>query len=221
MLGERIFINVHVSLAFMKERVIVSYVRNHPVVVVDSNLAYAGITSSNSKFLLDENEKMARNLQEAKQEAKKSRQQSVGSIMAEMKKVILSKVSTLETTMQKLYDRFFTMHNVFVHVQGLQQWRKNLVQTLREIHVSIVHVQDWKMRYKGALLYFPKMTKPQAKLDKANVWMLIQNYEQLSPFINNIQASYALLYKSLDVMVRTHMIPSIGSLTEAKHKNQL
>lgn len=51
--------------------------------------------------------------------------------------------------------------------------------------------------------------------------MLIHNYDQLAPFVNSIQASYAWLYKSLDVMVRMDRTPSIDSLIEAKHKNQV
>ena len=77
------------------------------------------------------------------------------------------------------------------------------------------------MQYKGALLHLAKKMKPQAELEKANVRMLIQNYEYLAPFDNSIQASYARLYNSLDVMVRMNRIPSISALTEARHKNQV
>ena len=93
--------------------------------------------------------------------------------------------------MKKLYDRIFTMHKVVVHVHGLQQQSKKFVQTLRCIHATIAHVQEWTMWYKGAPLWFPNMMNLEVELDKANVWMLIQKYEQLVPFINNIQASYA------------------------------
>jgi len=63
--------------------------------------------------------------------------------------------------------------------------------------------------------------KLQAELDKAQIHMLIQNYEQLPPLITNIEASYSWLFKSLDVMVRTHKIPSIGSLVQTIKKNQV
>jgi len=39
--------------------------------------------------------------------------------------------------------------------------------------------------------------------------------------ITSIEASYARLYKDLDVMVRKYGTPSIGMLTEAKEKNQV
>ena len=57
----------HRSPAFMKERVIVSSVRKHPVALVDTTLAYVGDTSSNVKFLLSKNEKIEKNLQDARQ----------------------------------------------------------------------------------------------------------------------------------------------------------
>lgn len=50
---------------------------------------------------------------------------------------------------------------------------------------------------------------------------MIQNNKQLTSFIGSIQASYVRFYSSLDVLVRTHQIPSIGSLTKAKPKNQV
>jgi len=62
---------------------------------------------------------------------------------------------------------------------------------------------------------------PQIELDKENIQMQIQNYEQLALFISNIHASYAWLFKSFDVMVRTHSILTIGSLTVEKEKNQV
>ena len=40
--------------------------------------------------------------------------------MDEMRKVIFVEVSTLETTMQKLYDRFVTMHKAVVHLYDFQ-----------------------------------------------------------------------------------------------------
>ena len=63
--------------------------------------------------------------------------------------------------------------------------------------------------------------KPHVELDKAKVQMLIQNYDQLTPFVSSIHASHAQLYDNLDVMIRMNKIPSIGSLTESKHKNQV
>jgi len=47
---------------------------------------------------------------------------------------------TLETTMQKLYDKFVTAHKVIVCVHGLQQWSKEFVQTLRNTHATIAIV---------------------------------------------------------------------------------
>lgn len=52
--------------AFMKERVIVSDVRKHPVVTVDATKAYAEATSSNVKLLLVENDQREKELQVAK-----------------------------------------------------------------------------------------------------------------------------------------------------------
>lgn len=51
--------------------------------------------------------------------------------------------------------------------------------------------------------------------------MLIQKNKQLTSFIGSIQASYVPLFSSLDILVRTHHIPSVGSLTKAKPKNQV
>lgn len=81
----------------------------------------------------------------------------------------LAEVSTLGDTMWKLYDGFVTMHKAIVCVHGLQQQSKEFVQTLKNIHATIAHVQEWIMQYKGALLDLVKKMKPHAELEKAKV----------------------------------------------------
>ncbi len=50
-------------------------------------------------------------------------------------------------------------------------------------------------------------------MEKAQMQTLIQNIKQLASFIGNIQSSYARLYNSLDFLVKSHKIQSVGSLT--------
>jgi len=76
------------------------------------------------------------------------------------------------------------------------------------------------MRCKGAPLDLVKKMKPWVGLEKVKVHMLIQNNKQLAPSIGSIQASYVWLFSSLDVLVRTHQIPSVGSLTKAKSRTK-
>lgn len=77
------------------------------------------------------------------------------------------------------------------------------------------------MQYKGSSSELGKKTRQQAELEKSQVRMLIQSNKQLRSFIVNIQASYAWLYNSVDFMVKSHKILSLGSLTEAKGKNKV
>ena len=124
--------------------------------MADASKAYAEAMSSTIKFFLVENDRMENELQEAKQRTK----YSAGFAMPEMRKLTLAEVSTLETTMRKLYDRFVTMHKVVVHIFGSQRYSTKIIQTLRYIHNVIPHVHEWTMRYKGSLLHFPKIMKP-------------------------------------------------------------
>jgi len=59
------------------------------------------------------------------------------------------------------------------------------------------------------------------ELDKSRIRSLIQNYEELSPLITSVEASYSRLFRSLDVTVRKYGTSSIGMLTEAKENNQV
>ena len=86
-----------------------------------------------------------------------------------MKKTILVDISTLENTMQMLYNKFFPVHKAIVHLYDFQQQYAKTTKTLKDIHATITHVQEWKMRYKGALLYLHKMMKPQTELGKAQI----------------------------------------------------
>ena len=91
---------------------------------------------------------------QTRKEAKQLQASEYNAVFAlgEMRKAILVEVSTLEGTMRKLYDGVATVHKAVVCVHGLQQRSKEFVQTLKNIHASITHVQEWTMRYKGARL---------------------------------------------------------------------
>lgn len=75
------------------------------------------------------------------------------------------------------------------------------------------------MQYKGALHEMGKKTRQEEELEKSKVWMIVQNDKQFSSFVSNTQASYAQFYNSLDLFVKLHGIPSVGSLTETKNRN--
>ncbi len=59
--------DVHTSPVQFEERVIVSNMCKHPAALVDATKAYALATSSSVRFLIAENERMAKELQTAKQ----------------------------------------------------------------------------------------------------------------------------------------------------------
>ena len=87
--------DVHVSPAEFEERVIVSDVRRHPAALVDSTKSYVEATSSIVRFLIAENEHMAKELQVAK----KGGEQATASTIAELRREIMDEVSSLETFM--------------------------------------------------------------------------------------------------------------------------
>ena len=63
--------------------------------------------------------------------------------------------------------------------------------------------------------------KPRAVKLKACIWSQIQNYEELPQLITSFRASHARVFRSMDVFVCAHEIPSIGTLTEVKTKAQV
>jgi len=83
------------SPTHFEEQSIVSDVKRHPSSLADVTKAYTEAMSSSVKFLITDIECMAKKLQVARQ----SKEQSTGSTKVEMKKEILSKLSTLETIM--------------------------------------------------------------------------------------------------------------------------
>lgn len=113
------------------------------------------------------------------------------------------------------------MHKVFFQLQRLQlQWRE-FVTALKNVQAAIIYVHDWIMWYKEAPLTIVKMMKPQAKLEKEKVRVLIQNNKQLATFITNTQDAYSWFYNSLDLILRTHKIPSVSPITHTKSKHQV
>lgn len=78
----------------------------------EASKSYEKDTSLTVNFLIAKKDRMAKDLQEAK----KRREQSVGSTMEEMKKEILAEISTFETTIQTLYRKIFMVHKAVVHL---------------------------------------------------------------------------------------------------------
>jgi len=66
------------------------------------------------RFLIAENERMAKELQVAKKKEK----QATTSTRVELKKAILDDILSLVTIMQKLYFKFVTLHKSVVHLNG-------------------------------------------------------------------------------------------------------
>jgi len=64
--------NEHASLANFEERVIVSDVQRNPPSLVEATKAYAKAMSSSVKFLVAENEHMAKELQATREREEKS-----------------------------------------------------------------------------------------------------------------------------------------------------
>ena len=47
------------------------------------------------------------------------------------------------------------------------------------------------------------------------------NYEYLPQLITSMHASHAQVFKSMEVIVLTHVIPSLGTLTQVKTKKKV
>lgn len=100
---------------------IASDTRKHPNAIVEASLSYARSTSSNVKYLMTENEQLAKNLQATRKEAKQLQEitHNAVSALGDIRKVIFVEVSSLGETMQKLYDRFVTVHKEVFYLHGL------------------------------------------------------------------------------------------------------
>ena len=96
---------------------IVTDVHKHPAALVDATRVYAEATSSSVRFLIAENERMAKELEVAKQGG----DLVTMSAQAKLKKAMLDEVLSLDTVTRSLYSKFGTVHQVVVHLHGWQQ----------------------------------------------------------------------------------------------------
>lgn len=103
--------------------------------MAEASKAYVDATSLTVKFLVAKNDRMAKELQEAK----KRSEQPAGSTMIEMKKEIVVETSTLEATMQIVYNICHRPQSDCPSLQFHQQCVQ-IAQTLKGIHTSIVHM---------------------------------------------------------------------------------
>ena len=86
---------------------------------------------------------------------------------------------------------------------------------------AIISVHEWLLQCKGVPLELGKKERKEVELEKAKVWMLIQNNKQITSFITNTQDSYVRLHNSLDFLVKSNDIPSVSSLTKIKRRNRV
>ena len=149
---------------------------------------------------------------------KKGGELVIASTQVELKKEILDEVLSLDTVMWLLYSKFGTVHKLIIHLNGWQQRCARREHSLLNVHVIVDYMQTWMIRYKGALLHLPKMMNPRAVDLQERIWCQIQNYEELPQLITSLQASHAPMFKSIDLVVCAHAIPSIWTLTQAKTK---
>ena len=64
----------------------------------------------------------------------------------------------------------------------------------------------------------PKMMNPKAVELKERIRSQIRNYEEFQQLITSLQTSHARVLKSMDIVVCTHVISSIRTLTQEKTK---
>lgn len=115
---------------------IVSNVCKHLATLDDATKAYAKATSSSVRFLIAENECMAKELQAANQREEKA----LASARVEWRKEILYEISSLKAVMLNLYFRFVTMHKSVFHLNGWKQHCARRARILTDIHIVIGNV---------------------------------------------------------------------------------
>ncbi len=157
-------------------------VHKHPASLADATIVYVEASSSSVRFLIDENERMAKELQTTKQGG----ELVTTSTRAKLKKAILDEILSLDTVMRALYSKFGTVHKVFVHLNRWQQRCARRARILMKLHAVVDYMQTWTMRYKGAPLHLPKMMKVSAVKLKARIRSPIWNYEELPQLITSI-----------------------------------
>jgi len=143
------------------------------------------------------------------------------STRAKLKKAILDEVFPLDIVMWALYSKFGVVHQAVVHLHGWHQQCARRVWILNNIHVTLDNMQAWMMKYKGALVHLPKMTRANAVELQAHIRSQIWNYEDLPQLLTSIHASHAWVFKIRDVVVHIHAIPSLWTLTQVKAKKHI
>ena len=161
---------------------IVSNVCKHPTTLADATKAYVEDTSLSVRFLIAEDERMAKELQTAKQGG----EQVTTFAKAELKREILNEVSYLEIVMRMLYSRFGNVHKSVVHLNGWQQCCGRRACILSDLHTVVDRMKTWTMRYKGSPLHLLKLMKPKAVELKECISSQICNYEELPQLVSSL-----------------------------------
>lgn len=71
--------------------------------------------------------------------------------------------------MMNLYEELFTMKKVVVPLHYMQQKSRENEKYLKVVHIAIILVHEWGMKYRGAPPELVKNTWKQAQLEKDEV----------------------------------------------------
>lgn len=90
--------------------------RKHQTILANATKAYSKDTSSSVLFLIDKNDRMAKELQMSKQGGELVTE----STLVKLKKEILDELLSINTVMQEFYFKFGTWHKEIIHLNGWQ-----------------------------------------------------------------------------------------------------
>lgn len=114
------------SLAFIRERVILTNTKRNLESIVAAKLAFTDATKSNMQYLMAKNKQMEKNLHDARKpteqlQAEFQKAPPTQVYLEELKASLLGEVLVLGENMLRLYEELVTIHKAIVFLHGMQQ----------------------------------------------------------------------------------------------------
>lgn len=115
----------------------------------------------------------------------------------------------------------YILREVVVLLHEVKKGSQKMVKVLKIGYTTIDVVHDWGKKYMNTPIMLVRKSRYDAEVDRENIIVFLHIYEDIHTSITNIITIYSCLYNGFGSLVRMHMIPYVGTVTDLRRKNPI
>lgn len=103
---------------------------------------------------------------------------------------ILQELKSMEDMLKQVYEEMVILHKVMIPLYEIKNGCQKNLRILKLAHTTIDMIQEWSVGYLDAPASFARKGRIEDEIDKLEMKMNIQAYDQLNNHIANNMLAY-------------------------------